>query len=98
MAIRDIRKVSVGVYFVSNSQITQSPTAIFGQDVTEIDVSVLFNNELYSDHRDAVLPVKEEESFGTLINFVFMGNLCRKISPRYQHSLVHVVNISGLAS
>jgi hypothetical protein len=38
IAIPDIRKVSVSIYFVSEDQITSPPTVIVGQVVTERNV------------------------------------------------------------
>jgi hypothetical protein len=50
-ATRKTYKISVGVYFVSERQITQSLTFITGKVVTEIKVQVylLFSDELDND-------------------------------------------------
>jgi hypothetical protein len=58
IAISEIFKVPVNVYFVFEVQITQPLTVTVGQVVTERNLYLLFNGQLDSDHYGAVLPVK----------------------------------------
>jgi hypothetical protein len=52
--------LSVGVYFVSEPEITQTPTVIAGQVVTERNVSV-FSGWLDNVYCDARLPFEDME-------------------------------------
>lgn len=49
---------------MSGGQITESPTVIVGQVVTEMTESLLFSGGLESDHYDPLLLVKGEEKLG----------------------------------
>jgi hypothetical protein len=54
-----VEYMPVSVYFVSEGQITQSPSVIIGQVVTESYVSLLFSGERGNHHCDALLCVEE---------------------------------------
>lgn len=55
-----IYKMSVCVDFVSDGQITQSPTGILGQVVTKKKYQ-MFSGELVNGHYDTLLPVIERK-------------------------------------
>jgi hypothetical protein len=59
--ISEIYKVSISVYYVSESHITQLPFVLVGQVTTERNSSLLFSGELGNDKYDAPLPAEEKE-------------------------------------
>jgi hypothetical protein len=50
----------VGIYFVSEDQITPPPTVVVGEVVAEGSASLLFRNELYNGRCEVVFPVGEK--------------------------------------
>jgi hypothetical protein len=76
IAISKICEVSVTVYFISESQVTQPLTVIISQVVNERNVCHSFNGELDSDHYGAMLPVGEIERLGTFDEVGLVDNLC----------------------
>jgi hypothetical protein len=59
--ISKIHEVCVSVYFVSEGKSPTHSIYNFGQIVIEINVSLLFSDEMNNDHYDAMLPIEERE-------------------------------------
>jgi hypothetical protein len=72
ICISEIYQLSLNVYFVSGGQITQPPTVILGEVVTNGNVSPLFSSELAGGHYDAALPVEEKELWYFVYDYVYM--------------------------
>jgi hypothetical protein len=62
--------VSASVYFGSQGQVTQLLTVIVGHIVTERNMSLLFGNELDTDHY-AVLAVEKERERLSIFDEVY---------------------------
>jgi hypothetical protein len=56
--------LSAFIFFVSEGQICQPLTVIIGQVMAEINLSLLFRNELYNCNWDAVMPVEGKRMLG----------------------------------
>lgn len=79
IVINEIYKTSIIEYFVSGGQITESPTVIVGQVVTEMTEYLLFSGGLDSDHYDLLLLVKDEEKLGIFDKVSFCRQSLLKI-------------------
>jgi hypothetical protein len=64
VTVSEICDVCQYIYFVSEVQITQPPTVMVGQVMSERNESVVFIGELDSGHYEALVPVEGKETSG----------------------------------
>jgi hypothetical protein len=67
IAVGEICKLSVSVYFVLEDHVTQPLTVVVGQVVTERNMS-LFNSKVDNGHNDALLPIEERKLWVFLLS------------------------------